>query len=354
VGEEGTSGQVRRITWPQHAFILAFVAAGVAVALADHRGGARAAAEPALAARAEDEAEDAASALAIPPLPRAVAVDERKVRLGERLYHDVRLSRDDTVSCATCHDLARGGTDQLPVSRGVGGVLGPINSPTVFNSGFLFAQFWDGRAKDLVEQAGGPVHNPKEMGSTWPQVIGKLSADRGYVEAFAAIYPRGIAGETISDAIAEFEKSLVTPDSRFDRFLRGDAQALSADEKEGYRLFKEYGCVSCHQGVAVGGNMYQTLGTMEDYFAGRAETEADHGRFNVTGLPWDLHQFKVPSLRNVERSFPYLHDGSAKTLEDVLEVMWRNQLGRPLRPDESKRIVAFLKTLSGTYRGKPL
>jgi len=343
--------QVRKITLPQHASILLLVLVGAGVAFKDYRARELAAMEPEALGVADD---DVLSQPTIPPVPLTVRVDDRKVRLGERLYHDPRLSHDDTISCATCHDLKRGGTDQVPTSTGIGGVLGPINSPTTYNSGFLFSQFWDGRARDLAEQAAGPVHNPKEMGSAWPEVIQKLSKDAPYVRAFAEIYPDGIRGDNIADAIAEYEKSLITPNSRFDRFLRGDARALSADEKDGYRLFKEFGCISCHQGVALGGNMYQTLGTMEDYFTQRDESEADHGRFNVTKREWNRHQFKVPSLRNIERSFPYLHDGSAKTLEDVLEVMWKSQLGRSIRPEESIKIVKFLKTLNGTYRGEPL
>jgi len=340
--------EVGRITLPQHACILLFVAGGAGLAIRDHRARERAAAIP--------EAPSAASASrqALLPIPAAPALDGRKVALGERLYQDARLSHDDTISCATCHDLKKGGTDQRPVSTGIGGALGPINSPTTFNSGFFFSQFWDGRARDLVEQAGGPVHNPKEMGSGWPEVIRKLSADARYRQAFAAVYADGLQGANVADAIAEYERSLVTPDSRFDRFLRGDALALSADEKDGHRLFKELGCASCHQGVALGGNLYQTLGTMEDYFTNREETEADRGRYNVTKAEWDRHQFKVPTLRNVERTFPYLHDGSARTLEDVLQVMWRSQLGRPVRPDEAIKLVKFLRTLTGTYRGEPL
>lgn len=341
--------QVRKISFSQHAVILLFVAIGIALVVKDFQVRTQAVKEPEIV-----QARVAASSRPIPPIPLSIEVDERKVLLGEKLYHDTRLSGDDTISCATCHDLKKGGTDQMKVSKGFKGALGPINSPTTFNSGFFFSQFWDGRAKDLVEQAGGPVHNPEEMGSNWAEVVQKLSKDPYYVQAFAEIYGNGINGDNIADAIAEFEKSLITPNSRFDRFLRGDEHALAFEEKEGYRLFKEIGCISCHQGVALGGNMYQTLGTMEDYFIHREKTEVDYGRYNVTKKEWNLYQFKVPTLRNIELTHPYLHDGSAETIEDVLQVMWKSQLGRSISREESARIVQFLKTLTGTYKGEPL
>jgi cytochrome c peroxidase len=208
--------EVPRITPGQHACVLLFVTAGAAVALSDYRAHERAdlGAEPL-------GAEDALSQPAIPPIPLEVKLDARKVHLGERLYHDARLSHDDSISCATCHDLRRGGTDQLPASRGIGGAVGGVNSPTTFNSGFFFSQFWNGRARDLVEQASGPVHNPKEMGSAWPEVVAKLSRDASYVRAFAAVYGDGLSGENVADALAEYERSLNTPGSRFDRYLRG-------------------------------------------------------------------------------------------------------------------------------------
>jgi cytochrome c peroxidase len=341
--------QVAKIKFSQHAVILLFMLAGVALAIKDFRAQEQVTVEAELTKKA-----DGAVNQPIPPIPLAVKLDDRKVSLGEMLYKDRRLSHDNTISCASCHDLRKGGTDQVKTSTGINGVLGPINSPTTFNSGYFFSQFWDGRAKDLAEQAAGPVHNPIEMGSNWQEVIGKLSKDPSYVRDFDRIYPNGIQGENIADAIAEYEKSLITPNSRFDKFLRGDMKALSTDELDGYRLFKEYGCISCHQGIALGGNSYQTMGVMEDYFIHRQKTEVDYGRFNVTGKEWDRYQFKVPTLRNIEKTFPYLHDGSARTLEDVLQVMWKSQLGRSIRPEESVKIVKFLKTLTGTYKGKPL
>jgi cytochrome c peroxidase len=235
--------QVGKISFAQNAVIILFILAGVALAVHDFQG-------RDLAAKAPDIPEATATDLdrLIPPIPLTIDVDSRKVRLGERLYHDTRLSHDNTISCATCHDLKKGGTDQIKTPKGINGNMGPIRSPTTFNSGFFFSQFWDGRAKDLIEQAAGPVHNPKEMGSDWLEVIPKLSKDPYYMQAFSDIYSDAIKAGNITDAISEFEKSLITPNSRFDMFLRGNALALSADEKEDYRLFKEYGCISCHHG----------------------------------------------------------------------------------------------------------
>jgi cytochrome c peroxidase len=296
-----------------------------------------------------------ASAEPITPLPRSIAVDARKVDLGRRLFADPRLSADGTISCATCHDLNTGGVDRRVHSRGIGGQQGTINAPTVFNTAFNFRQFWDGRAETLDDQVNGPLLNPVEMGSTWTHVIAMLSADPDYRAAFAAIYPDGIVAANVRDAISSFEHSLITPDSRFDRYLRGERGALSAKEMAGYRLFKQIGCTSCHQGINVGGNMYQKLGIMADYFAARGNVKpTDLGLYNLTKRPRDLHFFKVPSLRNVALTPPYLHDGSVATLADAVRVMGRYQLGTELDDADVDKIVAFLDTLTGEYQGKPL
>lgn len=291
---------------------------------------------------------------AVAPLPPAPILSAAKVALGERLFNDPRLSRDDSIACVSCHDLTRGGTDRSKVSVGVAGKLGGINAPTVFNSGFGFVQFWDGRAATLEEQAAGPVHNPLEMDSNWQQVLPKLQADGDYPETFAKLYPDGITPANIVDAIAAFERGLVTPDAPFDRYLRGEYDALDARAIEGYRLFRTLGCTSCHQGALLGGNMYQKFGVMLDYFAGRAATEADLGRYNVTKREADRHVFKVPSLRNVAVTAPYFHDGSAATLEQAVVVMARHQLGRDLDSRDVTAIAAFLRSLTGRWQGKPL
>lgn len=288
----------------------------------------------------------------IVPISRQLDLDERKIALGERLFHDTRLSRDGTVACATCHDLAKGGTDRLPRSRGIGGAVGAVNAPTVFNSGFNFVQFWDGRAATLEEQIDGPVQHPSEMGSTWPGIIAKLNQDQDYVAAFAEIYGGGIQSDNVKDAIANYERSLITPNSRFDRFLLGDTDAITEREKAGYELFKSLGCSSCHNGTNVGANMFQGFGIFGSYFRDRGDiTEADFGRFNVTGRVEDRFVFRVPSLRNIELTAPYFHDGSAQTLERAVEIMTKYQLGRPLSIEQAKLIVAFLKTLTGEYSG---
>ena len=283
----------------------------------------------------------------IKPLPAKLNLDARKVNLGKSLFHDKRLSKDNSLSCASCHDIAAGGVDGKQFAVGIKGQVGPINTPTVLNSGLNFRQFWDGRAATLEEQAAGPVHNPGEMGSNWNEVIGKLSQDKAFVDQFKVAYPDGLKGKNIQDAIATFEKSLNTP-SRFDRYLLGEGMALQEDEKQGYQLFKNYGCVACHQGQGVGGNMYQTFGVLGNYFKDKGKvTDADLGRYAVTKNEADRHVFKVPSLRNVELTAPYFHDGSAKTLDEAVEVMFRYQLGRSAPAADKALIVKFLKTLTG-------
>lgn len=291
----------------------------------------------------------------ITPLPTTVALDNRKVKLGRRLFHDKALSGDNSVSCASCHDLSTGGVDRLVHSRGIGDQEGVINAPTIFNSGFNFRQCWDGRADTLEEQIDEALQNPIEMGATWPRTIEKLAKDPSYRTEFSAIYRDGIQSHNIKNAIATFEQSLVTPNSRFDHFLRGDHTALNKTERAGYQLFKQLGCISCHQGMNIGGNLYQKLGIMEDYFTVRGNiNHADLGRFNATKRKEDHYFFKVPTLRNVALTPPYLHDGSAKTLEEAVLVMARYQLGKQLGTNELKEITAFLHTLTGEYQGKPL
>ena len=291
----------------------------------------------------------------IKPIPLEVKLDPKKVALGEKLFNDKRLSRDNSLSCASCHNLSAGGIDGSPSSVGIGGAKGPINAPTVFNSALNFRQFWDGRANSLEEQAAGPFHNPKEMGSNWLEVLGKLKQDAALVAQFKEVYPDGLQAKNVQDGISTFERTLVTPNARFDKYLRGDKNAINADELKGYELFKKYGCVACHQGVAVGGNMFQTFGVMGDYFAKRGNpTEADLGRYNVTKNEADKHVFKVPSLRNVALTAPYFHDGSAKTLNDAVAVMFKYQLGRSASQQDRDQIVMFLRTLTGEYKGQPL
>lgn len=292
----------------------------------------------------------------ISPIPDVIPnLDPKKVALGSALFHETSLSHDNTIACASCHQLARGGMDGVQYSIGIRGQPSGINTPTVFNSGFNFRQFWNGRAKTLEEQAAGPIHNPLEMGSNWTEVIPKLKQDPAYVTAFSQSYKNGITSVNIADALATFVRSLITPNSRFDKYLKGDAKAITPYELSGYVLFTSYGCISCHQGMNIGGNMYEKLGIMRDYFTDRGNiTEADLGRYVLTKDPADMNEFKVPSLRNIALTAPYLHDGTAQTLEDVVVIMGRYQLGIPLPNEDVSRIVAFLLTLTGEYNGKPL
>lgn len=285
----------------------------------------------------------------ITPIPDSLNLDQRKVELGRRLFHDKRLSRDDTVSCASCHDMKLAGADALPVAMGVANQRGTVNSPTVFNSAFNFSQFWDGRAATLEEQAEGPVHNSIEMDTNWHDVIGKLERDPEYVREFKAIWSDGIKPAHLQSAIAEFERSLITPDSPFDRYLKGDSQALDASARKGWDLFRDLGCIACHQGVNIGGNMYASLGVMGDYFVDRGTplVKSDMGRFNVTGREEDRYRFKVPTLRNVARTAPYFHDGMVEKLEQAVEKMARYQLGVDLVTADRDALVAFLVALNG-------
>jgi cytochrome c peroxidase len=282
------------------------------------------------------------------PLTEPTA-DMTKVALGRRLFFDTRLSGDGTLSCASCHSFDHGGAEPRATSLGIGGAVGPINSPTVLNASLNFVQFWDGRAADLREQARGPVTNPIEMGSSFERVVAALTADPTYVADFRVPYTDGITEANIVDAIAEYEAALITP-APFDRFLRGDETALSADERAGYELFRAVGCTSCHRGANLGGTMYQRLGIVREYFGddlGRPLTEADNGRFNVTHKESDRHRFKVPTLRNVALTAPYFHDGSRPTLNEAVLLMGRHQHGRDLDSEQVRLVVAFLGALTG-------
>ena len=281
------------------------------------------------------------------PIPHQPPLNEKKVALGDLLFHDARFSADNTVSCSTCHNLATGGDDGLPVSPGVGGVKGQRNSPTVFNAALNLTQFWDGRAATLEEQIEGPIHNPSEMRTSWEEIIAKLLADQEIVKKFNDIYGANPTAETITDAIATFERSLITYDAPFDQYLKGDSTAITPKAKEGYDLFKDLGCSSCHQGVNVGGNMFQKLGVVLDYEAEIEEETPDYGRKLVTGRKEDRFVFKVPSLRNVAKTAPYFHDGSVSTLDAAIAIMARFQLGKIIAEDESVALAEFLTSLNG-------
>jgi len=277
----------------------------------------------------------------ITPVPIITQFDKNKVNLGKKLFFDKRLSANDTVACSNCHLLEDGGDDNLPVSFGILAKKGMRNSPTLFNSRYNSIQFWDGRAKNLHEQIDGPIHDPVEMGTNFKDIIFKLNKDKQYQKDFLAIYDDGITKKNIVDALVSFENILTTPNSKIDKFLQGDTSALSKDEQEGFALFKEHGCISCHNGINIGGNLMQRIGVVENF------NTVDFGKYNVTKDDKDKFYFKVPSLRNVELTAPYFHNGKVKTLKEAVEKMAKYQIGYLLEEKDIQNIVKFLKTTTG-------
>lgn len=291
----------------------------------------------------------------IKPIPLNISLDQNKVSLGEKLFQDVRLSGDKQISCLSCHSFSLGGTDRRVYSIGVNKIIGEINTPTVFNASFNFRLNWNGKFENLTEHLDRLLTNPQRMDVQWEESLQEFKKVPDYVKRFDQIYADGLTPNNIINALAIYVQSLYTPNARIDKFLRGDRQALTTVEKEGYQLFKAYGCVSCHQGINIGGNMFQRFGTLGDYFADRGNiTPADFGRFNVTKDEADRYVFRVPSLRNVALTPPYFHDGSAQTLEQAIAIMTKYQLGRPLSKEQTNSIAQFLRTLTGEYEGKPL
>ncbi len=283
--------------------------------------------------------------LPVEAVSEANPVTEAKIELGRMLWYDKRLSKNHDVACNSCHSLPDYGVDGEPNSEGHRGQRGDRNSPTVYNAAFHIAQFWDGRARDVEEQAKGPVLNPIEMAMPSEDVVvGMLKSIPGYAPLFGAAFPDDpdlVTYDHMADAIGAFERRLVTP-SRFDSFQSGDLDSLSDAELEGLGLFISTGCISCHNRATVGGTSYQKLGVVHPY-----PTE-DVGRFTVTGNEADRHVFKVPSLRNIERTGPYFHDGQVATLEEAVRLMGHHQLGWDLAANDVELIVAFLGSLTGT------
>jgi cytochrome c peroxidase len=286
----------------------------------------------------------ASAAEPIQPISPPQQINIAKAKLGQKLYFDPRLSKSGFISCNSCHNLSMGGTDNLKTSIGHNWQQGPINAPTVLNSSMNVAQFWDGRAADLKEQAGGPIENPKEMAFSHTLTVHVLESIPQYGILFQQVYgSKTITIDEVTEAIAEFEKTLVTPNSQFDLWLYGDANAITETELEGYELFKSSGCIGCHNGQAVGGTSFQKMGIVEPY---KTSNPAE-GRVAVTGKDADRFSFKVPTLRNAELTYPYFHDGEAETLTEAVELMGRLQLGRVFTENENSKIVAFLLTLTG-------
>lgn len=288
------------------------------------------------------------------PIPDAVDYDAVKAGIGETLYFDPILSVDSTVSCATCHDLAKGGTDNLQFSKGVKDLVGGVNAPTVFNSTFNFVQFWDGRAATLALQAAGPPTNPIEMGwASWRDIEAKMKLDPFYSEIFGETGVEGVYAElteaNVTDAIEHYERTLLTPNSPFDLYLKGDEDAMDDRAKNGYDLFKRFECATCHGGVNMGGQSYEFMGLKEDYFAARGTEilEEDKGRAKQDTNAYFMHRFKTPGLRNVALTAPYFHDGTQKTLEDAVVAMLRFQIGETLDESEVDDMVGFMNQLTG-------
>jgi cytochrome c peroxidase len=280
----------------------------------------------------------------IPPIRPPQNINLGMVELGKKLFFDPRLSKSGFISCNSCHNLSMGGSDNLPTSIGDMWQRGPINAPTVLNSSLNVAQFWDGRAADLQEQAGGPIANPGEMAFTHTLAVDILQSIPGYVREFKQTFGTDqITIDHVTAAIAEFEKTLVTPNARFDQWLLGKEDAMTEKELAGYQLFKISGCIACHNGEALGGTSFQRMGIVEPYHA----TSPAEGRSAVTGKDADRFSFKVPTLRNVELTYPYFHDGAADTLTEAVDIMGRLQLGKKFSEEENAQIVAFLKTLTG-------
>jgi len=275
------------------------------------------------------------------PLPLKVDADVQKVALGKKLFLDPILSKDKKLSCMSCHDLKHNGADTVKLTVGIDGKKGYFNVPTVYNATYNFRQFWDGRAKDLKDQALQPIANPVEMGNTVKQALKNLRADRHYVHDFNAIYSDGITEDNLADALAEFEKVLITPNAPFDKYLRGDQKAISQSAKKGYKLFKEKGCIACHNGINIGGNLYNKFGIYGD------PESKELGRYTITHKEEDKYVFKVPSLRNVSITAPYMHDGRATTIKEAVNLMVKYQLGRRIYGEELQDIVSFLQSLRG-------
>ncbi len=279
----------------------------------------------------------------ISPIPLDSGIDIEKAKLGKKLFFDTILSKDNSTACVSCHDVSQGGADSNTVSTGFGGKKGNIQSPTVFNARYNFKQFWNGRVDTLAQQASGPLNNPVEHNMN-PKIIEKrLNNSKIYKKLFSKIYNiSNIKYRYVIDAIVEFENGLITPNSKFDRYLRGELQ-LTSDEKNGYKLFKQYGCITCHNGINIGSNSFQKMGTFIEY-----DTTANYpDKKAITNKKIHHNVFKVPTLRNINLTAPYFHDGVAKTLSEAINIMAKHNLGVELSKKEVSDLKAFLLTLEG-------
>lgn len=276
-------------------------------------------------------------------------ITPEKIALGKTLFYDTRLSLEGNISCNSCHNLSTYGVDNKSTSQGDNGGFGDRNSPTVYNAALHFVQFWDGRAADVEEQAGGPILNPVEMAIPDKDfLIKRLSDIKGYKPLFAAAFPgekNPLTYDNIQKSIGAFERTLITP-TRFDEYMAGKEDALSEDEKAGLDAFINAGCISCHMGSNLGGSMFQKFGVYGNYWELTGSEKIDEGKFAVTGQDYEKYMFKVPSLRNIEKTSPYFHDGSVSDLKEAIKIMAKLQLNKDLTDEEVTSIVTFLKTLT--------
>ena len=293
----------------------------------------------------------------IQPIPRIVDLDPDWVALGERLFADPVLS-EKGVSCEQCHHIDKNGADGLATSMDTRGGSDFVNTPTIFNVGFNSNFTWRGHVTTLEEQVDAVLKNKKHMDGKWENIIDRMRANDFYRRTFARVFPDAITVSNIKKVLAAYERSLITPDAPFDRFLNGEQGAISEDQKSGYHLFRQYGCVSCHQGVNVGGNLLAKLGTYRDPFQDSTETGVinayNQGRYTISGDENDRHVFRVPSLRNVAVTAPYFHLGRVKTLESAVRFMAYYQVGREMPEQDVRLIAEFLKSLTGKYQGREL
>lgn len=294
-----------------------------------------------------------ATQTAVSPLPPPPILPPEKVALGERLFHDPILSGREKLSCSACHDLKTGGTVRLPRTIGYDGQVHAFNAPTIFNVGSNYRLGWRGKFTSLIIQNAAVLNDRGLMAANWPKLLSRLTDSPDYHASFHQVYGGPPTQETVLDALVAFQMSLVTPNARFDRFLLGDEGALNSKEKDGFKLFIEYGCVSCHQGANIGGNMFQIFGVFADPDASEIAVNANLDE-RLQASEGDETVFRVPSLRNVEVTAPYFHDGRAATLREAIAIMGRSQLGRDLSQSDIANLEAFLKTLTGEYNGKRL
>ncbi len=294
---------------------------------------------------------------AIQPIPQNIELNQQVVGLGRKLFNEPALS-ENGVRCSDCHDLAAAGNDGRKVSIDIRGGNDIMNTPTLFNVGLNIYFTWSGRFNKLEDQIDGVLSNVRHMNGNWENILRRLGKKPQYRKQFETLFSDGVTRENVKHALADFERSLITPDAAFDRYLRGDETAISEDQKSGYELFKQYGCVSCHQGINIGGNVFARLGTFEDPFADKKLSDRRRaynlGRYNHTGNEQDKRVFRVPSLRNVEKTAPYFHSGGVAHLEDAVKFMAKYQVGRAMPKEDVRLITEFLRSLTGQYKGRQL